>query len=110
MVASFDAKIADVEYSLFKDHHILVSDEDARALMSSPQQFAQYAFDLLAFDQGPTFKPVDVCRVESPSLPTLPQQVALVMCDYTTDDDQVSTQEYRILQDAVTGALYYGDW
>lgn len=101
VVNAFNPQVADIEYSIFKDQHQLISDQEALSLVGSPQRMVNTAFDFLLMKQGPLATPQDGCEEV---------QELLFRCRYMHDHVQPMSVDYEVKRDEFTQGYYFGSW
>lgn len=104
-VKRFDPLIADVQYSLFKEAHVLIAEDEAQQLRNSAVALAQKGFDFFLLQQGPLVQPLGACEKTNENLAKV-----VVLCSYLYDQEQFAEKVYEIYRDSFTGSLYYGQW
>lgn len=82
IVAAYDPKVADVEYSFFKEFNHLLTDQEAEDIMGDIHEFLDLRFQMYLAKQGPLAKNQGDCREVKEDLS--------YVCDYNYDNIQSS--------------------
>jgi FMN phosphatase YigB (HAD superfamily) len=100
-VNSFNPQVADIEYSIFKEQHEIISDEEATSLVGHPQSIVDTNFEVFLTRQGPVMKSNGGCE-EVKNL--------LFLCHYLYDNEMPFSFELELKQDAHTQGYFFGKW
>lgn len=101
IVANFNPKLADIEYSFLKESQQLLSDTEAKTLIDLPEQMVELRFEQFLAAQGPLSVRAGDCH----SIAEM-----IYRCPYLFDKEWLASIDFEFKRDAFTLGLYFGAW